>query len=553
MLKIFKNKWLWIILVLLVVGSIVYAKVFKKEESNYITEAAIVSDIVQTVEVTGSVEAAEDIDLSFNRSGALQEVLVKAGDEVIAGDILARLVAGNVSSQVADARASLEIAQSQLDQLLAGASDEDIEVTKQELASASKAYQTALDDLSYLEQTRDQELENIQEETINTLKDKLSTAQYALDVVYDAIEDSDADNYLYVSDVVLLNNTQLDYRNIKADFVNIKNIVNQTSSLSSQEAVLVAADRLENYLEDILTLLNDTYDVMSVTINNSVYTTTVIEGLKTDVNTNTTSVNTAISAIHSDSANLRTRSLYYQTQFAAKQNSLDSAKVAMDLAQAKLNLKTAPPRDFEVAQAQANIKRAQATLNRYLSDFSETIIKAPVNGVITEVNFDAGEQTSLSTPVISMIGISNMQIEVDVPESDITKLEVGDQVEITLDAFSSDEKFMGTVTFIDPAATDIDGVVYYVTKVSFNEKNERIKSGMTADVTISTDSRQGVLLVPSRAVIYRDSGKYVQVLKNGLLSEKEVVTGLRGDGGLTEIVSGLSEGEEVVTFIKSQE
>ena len=129
---------------------------------------------------------------------------------------------------------------------------------------------------------------------------------------------------------------------------------------------------------------------------------------------------------------------------------------------------------------------------------------------------------------------------------------MGDQVEITLDAFSSDDKFIGTVTFIDPAATDIDGVIYYATKVSFNEKDERIKSGMTADLTISTDSREDVLVVPSRAVIYREDKKYVQVLNGEILSEIEVSTGLRGDGGLTEILSGLTEGTEVVTFIKAE-
>ena len=205
------------------------------------------------------------------------------------------------------------------------------------------------------------------------------------------------------------------------------------------------------------------------------------------------------------------------------------------------------------SSAEANIKRAQATVDRYLSNWSETVITAPVDGIVTEVNFDVGEQTSMSGSVVSMIGLATMQIEVDVPESDINKLAVSDQVEISLDAFSSDEKFMGTVTFIDPAATNIDGVVYYTTKVAFNEKDERIKSGMTADLTISTDAKEGVLVVPSRAVIYRDGKKYIQTYDGVSLGEVEVSTGLRGDGGLTEILSGLEEGVDVVTFIKKED
>lgn len=551
MWKKLKSKWFWIILVIVVIVAIVLFNSLKKEESNYITEKAVMADIIQTVEVTGSVEAAEDIDLSFNRQGTLQAVLVTSGEEVTKGQTLARLTAGDVSSQISDARANLEIAQLQLTELLAGASSQDVEVTKQELANAERSYQTAVDDLAYLKQTRDQEIYNIKSATINTLKNKLSTAQYALDLIYDIIDDPDADNYLYVSDVVLINNARWDYQRIKSQFSDLKNNINQLSVNSNQDDVLVVADNLEDYLKSILDLLNDSYDVMVATVTNSVYTTAVIEAFKASINTNTTSINAAISAVQTDSANLRTRSLYYGTQIVSKENSIESSKIAMDLAQARLNLKIAPPRDFEIETAKSNIKRAEATLSRYLSDLADTVIIAPVDGIITAVNFDAGEQSNATKPVISMIGLSNMQIEVDVPESDIIKLSLGDQVEITLDAFSSDEKFIGTVTFIDPAATNIDGVVYYTTKVSFNEKDDRIKSGMTADLTISTDKREGVLVVPSRAVIYREGKKYVQIF-NGDLHEVEVTTGLRGDGGLTEIISGLTEGVDVVTFIKSE-
>ncbi|MBT4516548.1 MAG: efflux RND transporter periplasmic adaptor subunit [Candidatus Komeilibacteria bacterium] len=553
MLNKLKSKWFWIILVIIIIVAVVLFNVLKKEESNYVTEKAMISDIIQTVEVTGSVESADDIDLNFNKTGTLQAVLVKAGDQVVKGQTLARLSASNEASQVADARASVEIAKLELEQLLAGASNQDVEVTKQELASAKANYQTTMDALYNLEQTRDQEIANIKSETINTLKDKLSIAQFSLDLIYDIIEDPEADNYLYVSDIVLLNNTKWGYQSINSKFSDIDSVIDQASASNDKNDILSAADSLENYLEDVLALLTDTYDIMVVTVNNSVYTTTVVDAFKTSINTKTASVNTAISAIQTDSANLRIRDLYYQTQISEKQNSVDSYKIAMDLAQAKLNFKTAPPRDFEISSAEANIKRAQATLNRYLSNWSETVITAPVDGIITEVNFDVGEQTSMSGSVVSMIGLATMQIEVDVPESDVTKLAVSDQVEISLDAFSSDEKFIGTVTFIDPAATNIDGVVYYTTKVSFNEKDERIKSGMTADLTIATDSKEGVLVVPSRAVIYRAGKKYVQIYNGSNLSELEVTTGLRGDGGLTEILTGLEEGVDVVTFIKKDE
>ncbi|MBT4209742.1 MAG: efflux RND transporter periplasmic adaptor subunit [Candidatus Komeilibacteria bacterium] len=552
MLDKLKSKWFWIILVIVVVVAIILWQVLKKEESNYVTEKSIKADIIQTVEVTGSVESADDIDLNFNRTGTLQAVLVKAGDQVNKGQVLARLSAGDVASQVADARASLDIAKLQLDQLLAGASDQDVAVTEQELASAQSSYNSTLEALSNLEQTRDQELENLKQEAINTLKDKESIAKFSIDLVYDALMDTDADNYLYVTDIILLSNTQVFYSSVYNDFLSLNGLITQ-AEIGTNEDILSASDFMEANLEDTLKLLTDTYDVMGVAVNNSTYTSTVVDTLRASINTKATTVNTAISAVQTDSAYLRTRELYYQTQISEKQNSIGSYKIAMDLAQAKLDFKIAPPRDFEISSAEANIKRAQATVDRYLSNWSETVITAPVDGIVTEVNFDVGEQTSMSGSVVSMIGLATMQIEVDVPESDINKLAVSDQVEISLDAFSSDEKFMGTVTFIDPAATNIDGVVYYTTKVAFNEKDERIKSGMTADLTISTDAKEGVLVVPSRAVIYRDGKKYIQTYDGVSLGEVEVSTGLRGDGGLTEILSGLEEGVDVVTFIKKED
>lgn len=546
-----KKKKFWVMVAVIVIIALIL--IFsRKSEALYVTEKAVIGDLKQTVEVTGSVESAQDIDLNFNNPGTLQAMSVKAGDQVKAGQVLASLSAGNAASQVADARAAVQIAQSDLDKLIAGASSEDIRVTEESVTSAQVAYQKAQDSLANLEKTRDQELENLRTTAIDTLENKLSVSQRALDVVYDAIADGDAAGNLYVTDVIGLTNAKNDYQSAKFSYDQAAASINTASLSRKQDDILAAADVLKNNLQQTLSAVNGAYDVMANTVVNAYYTTTLIDTLKTSLNTQSTAVSTAITSVQTDAGNLRTKDLYYKTQINDYQNNVSSALASLNLAKAQLDLKQAPARDFDVQAARARVARAQATLNMYLSEFAKTIIKAPVDGTITKVNFEVGEQTSMSQPVISMIGVSNMEIKVDVPESDIVKLEVGDPVEITLDAFSSDEKFAGTVTFIDPASTLINGVVYYQVTVNFNNKDERIKSGMTANLTISTDSRAGVLIVPSRAVIYRDDKKYIQLLlEKNILSEVEVTTGLRGDGGMVEILSGIKEGDQVVTFIKN--
>ncbi|MDP2812314.1 MAG: efflux RND transporter periplasmic adaptor subunit [bacterium] len=551
-MKIIKNKWFWIALVIVIaLIGFIFFKFSSKEETSYVTEKAKISDLSQTVEVTGSVESADDIDLNFTSTGTLQGISVKVGDSVKAGQTLASLFAGDVASQVADARANLELVKTNLREILAGASNEDINVTNEEVASAETSYQAAQDSLKNLESTRDQELASLREIALNTLSDKSFVAQYSLDLIYDSILDQDAENDLFVSDVASLNQAKDYYVFGKSGLVEAKVLIDTAKTTENQEDILVSLDSLNGVLKNISNSLLATLDALRTAVSNGTYTVSVIDSLKSDLNTQSTAVSTALALVQDSASDIRTRDLYYQTSIIDKENSVSSALNSLNLAKAKLDLKQAPARDFEIDAANAKIRQAEATLNRYLSNWSETIIKAPVEGIISKVNFDKGEQTSLSSPVISMIGLSEMEIKVDVPESDITKLAIGDPVNITLDAFSAEDKFFGTVTFVDPASTLIDGVVYYKVTISFNQKDDRLKSGMTADLTINTDSRTGVMVVPSRAVIYREDKKYVQVLVNGQLAEKEVTTGLKGDGGLVEILSGLNEGEEVITYIKN--
>jgi macrolide-specific efflux system membrane fusion protein len=87
--------------------------------------------------------------------------------------------------------------------------------------------------------------------------------------------------------------------------------------------------------------------------------------------------------------------------------------------------------------------------------------------------------------------------------------------------------------------------------VGFNTKDEKIKSGMTANLTILTNNKDNVLVVPSRAVSARGDTRYVQVLQDDKSVEKEVQVGLKGDDGLWEISSGLNAGEKVIISTKN--
>lgn len=550
-MKFFRKKRFWVLIIgLLIIGGLIW-KFSQKPATTYVTAKAVMGNINQTVEVTGSVKSAEEVNLNFTTAGKVANVAVKTGDNVKAGQFLASLVSSDVGSQVNDARAFLDIARSNYEQLLAGASQPDIAVVQQQVATAQVAYQKSLDDLFGLEKTRDLDLKNLIAETNSTSNNKLATVQYALDVVYDAAVDSGNQTDLSVTNTSLLIATREGYQITHNNYLSAVNLVNNTNQILKYDDVLIAANKVETVLEQTSANINNCYDLMVSTIVNSVYTVTVISNFKTSLSAQSTNVTAAISSMHSNVADLQNTNLSYETKIIAAKNDIDAKLASLNLAKAQLDLKTAKPRDFEINSVAASIRRAQATLDMYLGQLNKTIINAPFDGVVTDVNYKKGEQTSATEPAIILIGISDKEIKVDVPESDIAKVKLGDAVDITLDAFSSDEKFNGQVMFIDPASTDINGVIYYKVKVNFVDNDNRIKAGMTADLTINTDKRDNVLTIPSRAVIYRDNVKYVQLLANGKLVEKPVATGLRGDDGMIEVISGVKAGESVVTFINS--
>ncbi|MDD5749158.1 MAG: efflux RND transporter periplasmic adaptor subunit [Patescibacteria group bacterium] len=551
-MKFFKKKkfWIWSVILLVILG-FGLSRFLAKEESNYVTEKVIIGDLTQTVEISGSVRAAEEINLSFGRSGTLREVNVKVGDQVEAGQVLASLSAGAAASQVADAQANVSLARANLAELLAGASAEDIRVTEQELASAQTSYQAAQDSIGNLQRSRDQEMETLRQKALAVLTDKLFVVNYSLNLVSQAILSSDAQRDLYVSDITALSQAKSAYQNTNNLYQVAKTDFDRAQNTRSQLDILTALDALGQAADSTAFTLSRTFEVMQATIVNGVYTTAAIENYKSSINVQSSAVGAASSAITAAAADIRGRDLHYKNSLSDAQNSLELALMNMNLIEARLELKKSPPRDFQIEAAQARVRQAEASLSRVSSDYNETILRSPVDGVVTKADLSRGEQALAGQSFISIIGLSEMEIRVDVPESDIVKLKIGDEVEIILDAFSSQEKFAGIVTFIDPASTRSEGVVYFRTTISFAKEDERIKPGMTADLRIRTDSRENVVLAPSRSVIFREDKRYIQVLENGQLAEKEVVVGLRGDGGLVEIISGVKAGEEVITYIRN--
>lgn len=237
------------------------------------------------------------------------------------------------------------------------------------------------------------------------------------------------------------------------------------------------------------------------------------------------------------------KSSLYTTNYNAYQEALRERDRAIDAAEAELRGGVASSiAEAELAQAQARVARIQ-------SEIAKHTIRAPFDGVIGGIDAEVGEIVSVGGTIVSVVSDGEFEIELEVPEIDVSKIEVGNTVDIKLDAFGVLDTWVGEITAISQAESYVDGVPVYQTNVAFTQPDDRIRSGLSATVMIMTETRDNVLAVPVEYVDRDEDGRFVQVLVDEDETERRDVTvGLRGSNGYIEIIEGLSAGEVIVAI-----
>jgi len=143
-----------------------------------------------------------------------------------------------------------------------------------------------------------------------------------------------------------------------------------------------------------------------------------------------------------------------------------------------------------------------------------------------------------------------LYLEANINEADISNVVIGQVVEVTFDALGPDKKYAASISHIDPASTVVSGVVNYKIEAEIGGDISAVRPGMTANMTIMTQYKKQVLVVPSRAILDGASGKIVRVVtdeKKATYVETPVTIGIQGDDG-TEVIGGLSEGQMIVVL-----
>ncbi len=205
-----------------------------------------------------------------------------------------------------------------------------------------------------------------------------------------------------------------------------------------------------------------------------------------------------------------------------------------------------------VAQVQAQGEQALAGVASAQAKLQGAQIVAPISGTVTQQDAKVGQLASPGVSLISIIGNRGFEVDAGASETDVGKLAVGNAVTMTLDAFSN-ETFSGRVFYIAPSQTNNQGVITYQTKISFNKYDSRIKSGLTANIKIETRHNDNALILPQYAILQNDQGTFVETLANSITTQIPVTLGIQDQKGNVEILSGVTEGEQVLNIgLKTQ-
>ena len=229
-----------------------------------------------------------------------------------------------------------------------------------------------------------------------------------------------------------------------------------------------------------------------------------------------------------------------------------------DLDTARTNMETS---QAQVSASKAQVDQARASLRLADTDLAYTTIRSPVDGMVISRTVDIGQTVAASfqTPTLFNIAqdLTKMQIETSVDEADIGRAQVGQPVEFTVDAFPS-LVFHGKVSEVRNSPTTVQNVVTYTVIVRVHNPEMKLRPGMTANVSIIIDSKQGVLRIPSAALRFRmpetvgkkdipgSKGQQVWILEEEKPRKISVQAGI-SDGNYTEVVGGtLRSGQEVI-------
>ncbi|GEM_PF-465311 len=447
-------------------------------------------NLTTMISAFGNVSMPHQANLVFGINGTVEELNAEFGDTVKKGDILAKLDIASLERSVQKAEIDLRTAQINLDRASSDANIRKAEAAvtsaKVSLASAEEALKQARD---FTASDAETNLENAQRNLASARKN----AQLNIAAAEEQLKDA---------------------RDVWGDFVQANMEILEAPRIATQEAEL--RDDIED-AEKNLEIVTETADTSIATAETS------LSNAERSLENAPVDVQQKEAAVISTGATLAQA----ENELAYVQNGLD------------------------IELLEINIDKALLAMEEAQDRLDDATIVAPFDGTIARVNIVIGDEVMASTIAMQLVNTTEVEIDADVDEIDVAKLEIGQNAEIDVDALQG-TTLNGKVTAVSPVGLNQLGLITYdLTVEIFDSASFNLKDGMTASADIEAVIAKNAILIP-KAAITRDRAAGIQtvtvVKDNGEEEVREVQTGA-SDGKLTEITSGLEEGDQIVSSV----
>ncbi len=506
-------------------GAFFYFKEYHNQNSAFakVEKRSLSSEIF----ASGKVESSSEVSLFFKNVAKVNTVLVKVGDSVKSGDVLVLQDAKDLDAEDVELNAAIALQRARISQFKAGSSEEEISKVKVTLTNASTTYSSATISLENAKKEMLASLENAYTNADDAIYNKvdqlfIGPTQQTPSLSFAVVSFSLGNEVGFQRKEVetILSSWRLQRKEYGAETDIVKEII-----ITKQSIIKVKA------------LINK----IAIIVNNPVNKPTQISEDSWNV------IRESIASARLNLDVVTSRLLLSESVLAQAESSLKASQGQVDSAKSDVFIKKAKVRSTDLAVYYAQLEQAIAAKERSISSRKDLQITAPFSGIVTTVDVKSGEMSIPQKKVVTLLAENDLTIKLNVIETNIVKVQLGQKARITLEALPEKE-LEGVVTFIDPAETIVGGSVYYKVTVTINEKQSFIRSGMTANVWIEIARKEQVLSLPFSA-LFKEGESSVVFLKGNSFSKKEkrvVDVGNEDRNGFFEILSGVKEGEIVL-------
>ena len=479
-----------------VIGAVAQSYFFP-EAPDWVTTTIEAGDVRETVAVSGFVEAKNQAELAFPASGVVTGVLVEEGDLVEAGDILATLGSSELVAERAQAASALARVQASYSGLVSGPRSETVAV-------AATAVENAKANLTRTTTEANQKIKNAKAALLST---GLEAA--AIDINENAIPPTVSGTYTCAAEGTY---------------------TIEVYSSAARSGVSF------NYTGPESGNGNVSFDQPSPLGNCGLYLSFTTDEVYSQSDW-------LIEVPNTRSSSYTTLKNAYELAKTEAEGDIKAAADALALAEKESALSTAPARSTELNESSATVREYESRLAAIDAKLRDRSIVAPFAGIITETEIVVGE-TSPNTPVITLLASDVFTLTARIPEIDITKLALAEKVEAIFDA-KSDETLTGSISYISPIATQIDGVAYFETTIDLDNIPTWLRGGLNADVDIIVKEKKDVLRLPKRFIINTEAGPVVLTPNRNQTATTSITVDFTGNDSYVA-VSGLPAGTTVV-------